>query len=69
MSRVVHTGPESYQELLDAGLDVQPVHAGMSRFANPTEAWDLWWRPEGWSDHVRVSVGDVVDAATGTVIR
>jgi hypothetical protein len=69
MPRIAHTGPESYQELLDAGLDVQPVHAGLSRFANPGEAWDLWWKPAEWSDHVRVSVGDVIDPTAGTVIR
>ena len=67
--RLVHTGADSYQAFVDSGLDVQPVHAGMSRFANPGEAWDLWWRPTGWSDHVRVAVGDVIDTATSTVIR
>ena len=56
-----HTGPETYEGMVEMGLEVQPVHAGMSRFAHPDEAWDLWWRPSGWKDWVRISVGDEVE--------
>jgi len=59
--KIVHTGPETYEQFVELGLDVQPVHAGMSRFAKPDEAWDLWWRPEGWGGWRLLSVGQEVE--------
>jgi hypothetical protein len=52
-----HTGAETYERMVEMGLEVQPVHAGMSRFAHRDEAWDLWWRPAGWGGWRRINVG------------
>jgi hypothetical protein len=59
--RIIHNGSDSYEFFVDHGLDVQPVHAGMSRFAHPTEAWDLYWRQPGQTAWRLVKVGDVID--------
>lgn len=59
---MIHTGPDTYAAMVNAGLNVQPVHAGMSRFAHPDEAWDLWWRPRDSDTWRRLSVGDEVRA-------
>ena len=56
-----HTGAETYEQMVEMGLEMQPVHAGMSRFAHRDEAWDLLWWPAGWSEWVRISVGDLVE--------
>jgi hypothetical protein len=68
-----HTGAETYEQMVEMGLEVQPVHAGMSRFAHPDEAWDLYWRPpSSWSrpdgsvaPWRRINVGDQFEFEVG----
>jgi hypothetical protein len=60
--RIVHTGPDTYQAFVDLGLDVQPVHAGLSRFSHLVGSpWDLYWRPAGENTWREVKVGDIVE--------
>jgi len=61
--RFTHTGPESYEAMVEMGLEVQPVHAGMSRFAHASQAWDLFWRYPGWpgAPWQRLKVGDTIE--------
>jgi len=61
MQTIVHTGPETYEHLVDLGVEVQRVHAGMSMFANPDAAWDLWYRQNGtWRE---LKVGQALEVA------
>jgi hypothetical protein len=61
-----HTGAETYEGMVEMGLEVQPVHAGMSRFAHRDEAWDLWWRKPGtWQGWRRINVGDQFEFEVG----
>jgi len=59
--KIIHTGPETYAQFVNMGLDVQRKHQGTYAWAFKEEAWALLWRPGGTSAWREVQVGDSVD--------